>query len=89
MARALKTKESYGTVTIDNLSPQASESWPEAINVTLSFEEALKLQLGLQHALMDINRLNRNTRDGRRAGVNICVWPKGVGKITINRGRTR
>lgn len=38
---------------------------------------------------MDINRLNRNTIAGRRASVNLCVWPKGAGKITINRGKTR
>lgn len=48
MATAIKTKESYGTVTIDNFSPPAGDSWPEAINITLSFEDALELQLGLQ-----------------------------------------
>jgi hypothetical protein len=87
MAKKIKEKASFGTVTVDNFSPKKTDAWPNAINVTLSFEEALKLQLGLQHALLELNKLNRATTAGRRTGVNLCVWTEG--KITINRGQVK
>ena len=82
-----KEKQSYGTIKVDNFSPARADGWPEAINVALSFEEALKLNLGLQQALLDINRLNRSTLAGRKSAVNLCIFTGG--QITINRGRIR
>ena len=87
MAKKIKEKESFGTITVDNFSPKKTDAWPDAINVTLSFEEALKLQLGLQHALIELNKLNRATTAGKKTAVNLCVWTSG--KITINRGKVR
>jgi hypothetical protein len=79
-----REKQSYGGRTVDHFSPEATEQWPRAINVILSFEEAMKLQLSLQHRLLDINRLNRSTKAGKGAAVNLCVFTD-VGTITVTR----
>ena len=86
--KAAKKKQSYGGCTVDHFSPAAAENWPKAINVVLGFEDALKLQLSLQHALIDINRLNRATKAGKSAAVNLCIYV-GKGRITVNPGKTR
>jgi hypothetical protein len=46
------------------------------------------LQLGLQHAPLEMNKMNRSTRAGRRAAVNLCLYPH-ARRITINPGRMR
>ena len=83
MTGKTKKKQSYGGCAIDHFSPAISPGWPKAINIVLSFEEAMKLSLSLQHRLLDINSLNRSTREGRAAAVNLCVYP-GKGRITVN-----
>lgn len=83
MPGQLRKKQSYGGCTIDHLSPARADDWPKAINVVLSFEEALKLHLSLQARLMDINSLNRSTREGKAAAVNLCVYTD-VRRITVN-----
>jgi hypothetical protein len=60
---------------------------PTAINVTISFEEALKLSLGLGQLLGQLNSYNRATTKGKKSAVNICLW-RGSKRITINEGST-
>ncbi len=69
--------------------PARQEGWPTAINIVLSFEQALKLQLGIQHALLELNKLNRSTTAGRRAAVNLCLFTADKPQITINPDRIR
>jgi hypothetical protein len=88
MPGQLRKKQSYGGCTIDHLSPAKTDSWPKAINVVLSFEEALKLHLSLQARLMDINSLNRSTREGKAAAVNLCVYTD-VNRITVNADKVK
>lgn len=85
---AIKTNKSFGTATVDHFSPPRQESWPRAINIHLSFEEALRLHLGLQHALPELNKVNRATTVGRRTAVNLCVHTE-ARRVTINAGRIR
>ena len=33
MAKKLKEKETFGTITVDNFSPKKTDAWPDAINV--------------------------------------------------------
>jgi len=89
MAKEIKTKETFGTIAIDKFSPQPNEAWPTAINVTISFEEALKLHLGLLQILGKLNSYNRATKAGRNSAVNLCIYPAGNGTITINEGRVK
>ena len=86
MAKDIKTKKSFGTATIDHFSPAKEEEWPKAINMHISFEEALRLHLGLGQLLGKLNSYNRATKQGRQSAVNLCVYPQGH-QITINEGR--
>ena len=74
MADKARRKQGYGGCTIDHFSPAVGPEWPKAINIVLSFEEAMKLSLSLQHRLLDINGLNRATREGKAAAVNLCIY---------------
>jgi len=88
MPSEIKRKKSFGTVSIDHLSRELGAGLPRAINIHLSFEEALKLHLGLTQILGHLNGYNRSTKAGRRAAVNLCLFP-GVKHITINEGRVQ
>lgn len=87
MTGKAKKKQSYGGCTVDHFSPAVGAGWPKAINIVLGFEEAMKLSLSLQHRLLDINSLNRSTRDGKAAAVNLCVYLS-HGRITVNADKT-
>lgn len=88
MAKDIKRKSSFGTATVDHFSPTVGDDWPKAINVFLSFEEALKLHLGLGQILGRLNEYNRSTTEGCRSAVNLCVYTD-VKQITINEGRVK
>jgi len=71
MVKDIKRKSSFATPTVDHFSPTAAEGWPKAINVILSFEEALKLHLGLgqihhQESALTVEELRRIVQRGRR-----------------------
>lgn len=83
MPREIKTKQTFGTVRIDHFSPALPPGTPKAINTTLSFEEALKLHLGLLQALGKLNSYDRSTKDGRDSGINLCIFTD-QSRITIN-----
>ena len=87
-AKAPRKKQSYGGCTVDHFSPAARDNWPKGINVVLSFEEALKLQLAVQDRLLAINGLNRSTKEGKAAAVNLCIYPQAQ-RITINADKLR
>lgn len=86
MSQEITTKKSFGTVGIDHFSPAKQEEWPKAINIHISFEEAMRLHLGLGELLGKLNSYNRSTTKGKQSAVNLCVYPQGH-RITINEGR--
>ena len=88
MPNNIKTKKTFGTATIDHFSPAKQDEWPKAINITLSFEEAMRLHLGLGQLLGKLNSYNRATKAGRESAVNLCVYTQGH-RVTINEGRVR
>jgi hypothetical protein len=81
-----KRKETFGTLGIDHFSPDFEEV-PGAVNIHLSIDEAMKLHLGLTHILCHLNGFKLSTREGKRLGVNLCVFPSKK-RITINKSRT-
>jgi len=83
MATAVKTKKTFGTIAIDHINEGA-----KAINVHVSFEEALKLHLGLSQILGRLNSYNRSTAAGPKAAVNLCIF-RDTGYLTINEGNVR
>lgn len=88
MPAEIKRKKTFGTATIDHFSPAVGEKVPTAFNIHISFEEALKLHLGLGQLLGHLNGYNRKTKAGRRSAVNLCLY-LGKHRITINEGRVR
>ncbi|HRK20167.1 MAG TPA: hypothetical protein PLX06_00045 [Fimbriimonadaceae bacterium] len=54
--------------------------------MTLSFEDALKLHLGLMQALGKLNSYNRNIVAGRDSAINLCVFTEDS-RITINESK--
>ena len=82
-----KAKKTFGGCNLSHISPSSNE-YPKAINVVVSFEEALKLHLSLGQALARLNGYNRKTKDGRRSAVNLCVYTQ-ANRITVNEGRVR
>lgn len=88
MVTKIKKKKSFGTLYIDHFSPPLSANLPKAINTILSFEEALKLYLGLGQILGRLNSYNRATTIGKKSAVNLCIF-RGSRRITINEGAIR
>lgn len=88
MPREIKTKSTFGTVRIDHFSPPLPDGTPKAINVVLSFEEALKLHVGLMQILGKLNGYNRNTKDGKASAVDLCIFTDG-NRITINEDKVK
>lgn len=83
--KAIKTKKTFGTVQVDRFSPQEKEDWPKAINIHISFDEALRLHLGLSEILGKLNSYDRSTKEGKRSAVNLCLYTQQK-RITINEG---
>ncbi len=68
-----KRKVTFGSSNIAHFSPALPAGTPKAINVTLSFEEALKLRLSLGQLLGHLNGYDRSTTNGKRSAVaNVC-----------------
>jgi hypothetical protein len=86
MAREIKTKKTFGGNDIARISPEPNADAGKAINIIISFEEALKLHLSLGQALARLNSYNRSTTAGRRSAVNLCVYPH-KRRITIVEGQ--
>lgn len=61
---------------------------PKALNIIVSFDDALRLHLSLGQALATLNSYNRSTKPGRLSAVNLCVFT-GKNRITVNEGKIR
>ena len=71
-------------ITLNN--PKPGEKLPQALNMCISFEEAMRLHLGLGQALAKLNSYNRATKEGKHSAVNLCLYIDGK-RITINEGK--
>lgn len=71
----IKTKITFGGADVADIRPEPGEGVPSAMNIVISFEEALKLHLSLGQALAKLNGYNRSTTDGKRSAVNLCLYP--------------
>ena len=91
MASPAKVKQTYGCGSIDHFSPTpGGPRWPDpppAVNIVLSFEEALKLHLAVGERLSAINKLNRATRQGKKAAVNLCAYTGPGEAMTVTDGK--
>ncbi len=84
----IRKKKTFGGAYAAMIRPEPGHGTPKALNVHLPFDEALKLHFALGQALARIGGYNRSTSAGKRAAVNMCVYPH-KRRITINEGRLR
>ena len=68
-------KVSSGTCSLDRIHPPREDLSPSTpiINVIIRYEEGLQLQMALMDRLVKINQLNRATKEGKRAAVNLSI----------------
>ncbi|HEX9659276.1 MAG TPA: hypothetical protein VGA18_03210 [Rhodothermales bacterium] len=78
----------FGGCTISKTSPAREKltGQTKALNLVVSFEEALKLSLALEEAVRDINKLNRATKAGKAAAVNLTVYLD-KDRLVVNRAK--
>lgn len=84
----IRQKSTFGGADVDHFSPTLPEGTPKAINMTLSFEDALKLHLSLGQILGKLNSYDRSTKAGRRSAVNLCVYTQAE-RIVVVEGKAR
>ena len=97
-ADSKKTKTiSCGGCDVQHISPRFSKA-PPTIALTLSFEEALKLNVAVDECVRRLNNYNRSRSDGRNAGLTIrikldedriIIQEGKVGRGTVRAGSSR
>lgn len=86
MPSEIKTKQTFGGTDVVQIRPAPAEGVPPAMNIIITFEEALKLHLSLGQALARLNSYNRSTTAGKRSAVNLCLYPRKK-RITVNEAK--
>lgn len=81
-------KKTFGGAYAAMIRPEPDNATPRAFNVHLPFDEALKLHFAIGQALARIGGYNRSTSAGKRAAVNLCLYPH-KRRITVNEARLR
>lgn len=76
---------SFGASSFDSISPRTLEPETKAVNLGLSFEEALKLNLAIDECVRKLNRYDRATSRGKNAALRLIVhFDKG--RIRVQEG---
>src|SRR5690349_12269196 len=78
----------FGTCSVNHLSPPEISPSTRAVNIVISFEDALKLNLAIGEGLSALNKNNRATREGRDAALCLTVYLDKK-RITVNRGKVK
>jgi hypothetical protein len=73
---------------VNHLSPPAISPSTRAVNIVISFEDALKLNLAIGEGLSALNKNNRATREGRDAALCLTVYLDKK-RITVNQGKVK
>lgn len=81
---------SYGGCQIRGTNPPRSKLSPETkvLNISIPFDQALRLNLALDECLRALNRLKRSTTEGKDAAVNLVVQFH-HGRIAIAQAKSR
>ena len=79
---------SFGGGSFCNTSPQRVALTPETkiLNVMMTFEEALKLNLAIDECIRKLNSYKRSTKSGKSAGLNLAIHLE-AGRVTVNEER--
>lgn len=76
MADVPMKTETFGGCNVAGIGPSGVEAAPATINLTISFEEALKLHLSIGQALAKLNAYNRAQSPGKSSAMVLRVYPK-------------
>lgn len=72
-----KAEDYHGACQINDLpaafQPGSTATVPKSLNLSMSFEEALKFSVAVQSCVQSLNRYNRATKAGRDMGMGICI----------------
>ncbi len=81
-------KYTFGTCGFSRTSPHRDVISPntKVLNVIVSFEDALKLNLAISECVRKLNSYNRNYREGKIAALNFTLHLN-KNRITINQGK--
>jgi hypothetical protein len=76
---------SYGSCEFIKISPPQGRfsAAVKKLNITIPFEEALKLNLAIDECIRKLNRYKRSTTKGKKAAVNLVVHLD-VSRLSIN-----
>jgi hypothetical protein len=85
MTQVAVKKFSFGGCAVSSFSPEVLKlsSTTEMLNVSMSFEDALKFSLAIQECVRKLNSYNRSTGAGKRTGLNIAVHLQ-KRRLTVN-----
>jgi hypothetical protein len=74
-SKIAKQKQTCGAAKYAKTNPSegAINSATKIVNIIISFEEALKLNLAIDECVRRLNSYNRATVDGRRSALNIAL----------------
>jgi hypothetical protein len=81
---------SFGGCDFSKTSPPRDTLSPNtvALNVTISFEDALKLNLAIDECVRKLNSYKRSTKEGKRTALNLVIHLDKK-RVTVNEGRSR
>ena len=84
----VKKTFSFGGCSFCNTSPKRLALNPDTkiLNVMMTFEEALKLNLAIDECVRRLNSYKRSTKSGRSAGLNLAIHLE-AGRVTVNEER--
>lgn len=83
-----KAKDYHGMAHYVRTHPDVASQGVKSINITMTFEEAMKLSLGIQACLMQLNRYKRSTTTGREMGMLLSLLTNSK-SITVFEERVR
>lgn len=80
-------KESFGGCTYTTKSPSEIADGTKVVNLKLSFEEALKLNVAVTACVQHLTRQNRSTPDKRRSCLKLIVHLDEKRRIRVQLGK--
>jgi hypothetical protein len=64
-----KKDDYHGYCRVSRLPPNIADKNIRSVNMSLTFEEALRLSTALQSAILKLNRYNRSATSGKKMGL--------------------
>jgi hypothetical protein len=79
---------SFGGCYYQATSPRVESLGPgtKVVNVRVTFEEALKLNLAVAECVRYLNRMKRNTKEGKSSALNLAIYFN-MGRVVVTKGK--